>query len=118
VTAYEITHAEQAGWQRRAAAELGRILAEHPGLPALAWTVGPAGATLSGRVGGLAPAARVRAVFDAWRAALALDEPQPGTIAGVTYLHAGTGRNRVRVTLSATVCDDNEGDVRDEGDVR
>ncbi|KDA41263.1 MULTISPECIES: hypothetical protein [unclassified Frankia] len=112
MTAYEIIHAEQAGWQRRAAAELGRILAEHPGLPALAWTVGPAGATLSGRVGGLVPAARVRADFDAWRAALALGEHQPGTGAGVTHLHAAAYRNRVRVTLSATVCDDDEGDVR------
>jgi hypothetical protein len=112
VTGYEISHEDQAGWQRRAAAELGRILAEQRGLPVIAWTVGPAGATLSGRVGGLAPAARVRAVFDAWRAALGLDEHRPGTSAGVTYLHAAADRNRVRVTLAAAVCDDeNEGGV-------
>jgi hypothetical protein len=112
VTAYEITHADQAGWQRRAAAELARILATHRDLPAIAWTVGPAGATLSGRVGGLAPAARVRAVFDAWRQALALDEHRPSTNMGVTYLHAAADRNRVRVVLAATACDDDEGDVQ------
>jgi hypothetical protein len=113
VTAYEITHADQAGWQRRAAAELGRILAEHRGLPVIAWTVGPAGATLSGRVGAVAPAPLVRAVFDTWRVALGLGEHRPSTSAGVTYLHAAADRNRVRVVLAAAVCDD-----EDEGGAR
>jgi hypothetical protein len=111
VTAYEVTREEQAGWQRRAAAELGRVLAAHRDLPVVAWTVGPAGARLSGRVGGVAPA-RVRAVFDAWRVALVLGEHRPGTSAGVTYLTASAERNRVRVTLSATVCDDDGEDGR------
>jgi hypothetical protein len=113
VTAYEITHADQAGWQARAAAELARILAEHRGLPVIAWTVGPAGATLTGRVGAVAPATRVRAAFDAWRVALGLGEHRPSMSAGVTYLHATADRNRVRVTLAATVCDDDgEGGAR------
>jgi hypothetical protein len=45
--------------------------------------------------------------------ALVLGEHRPGTSAGVTYLTASAERNRVQVTLSATVCDD-----EDEGGVR
>ena len=71
--AARITQADRARWQRQAAAELARILGAHPELPAIAWTVGPAGCVLAGRVNGLAPPGRVREVFGAWRAALALD---------------------------------------------
>jgi hypothetical protein len=109
VTAYEITHADQAGWQRRAAAELARILAAHRGLPVVAWTVGPAGASLSGRVSGVAPAGQVRAAFEVWRAALELDAHPEAATGGVIYLHAAGYRNRVHVGLAATVFDDGEG---------
>ena len=70
--ALEITQADQARWQRQAAGELARILDAHPELPAIAWTVGPAGCVLAGRVGGLAPSWQVRDVFTAWQAALRL----------------------------------------------
>ncbi len=49
------TPAQRTG-ERRAAAELVAILTAHPDLPVIAWTVGPAGATLTGQVNGLAPA--------------------------------------------------------------
>jgi hypothetical protein len=109
VTAYEMTHEDQAGWQRRAAAELGRILAAHRGLPMIAWTVGPAGASLTGQVSRLAPAGRVRASFELWRAALALDTHPEAAAGGVVYLRAAGYRNRVHVGLAAAVFDDGEG---------
>ena len=51
---------DRARWQRQAAAELAAILDACPDLPCIAWTVGPAGCVLAGRVNGLASAARVR----------------------------------------------------------
>jgi hypothetical protein len=50
-----ITQADRSRWQQRAAAELAAILAAHPGLPVLAWTVTASGGALSGQI--LAPAA-------------------------------------------------------------
>ena len=47
---FEITQADQARWQRRAAAELAAILDGHRDLPCIAWTVGPAGSVLAGQV--------------------------------------------------------------------
>ena len=98
---------EQAWWQRRAAVELGRILDAHQELPPIAWTVGPAGCVLAGRVNGLAPAGHVRAVFGAWRTALALElgREQPGG-AGMVFLHAAARRGGVKVRITATVFDD------------
>lgn len=101
--------AEQWLWQRRAAAELAAILAAHPELPAIAWTVGPAGCTLAGRVAPWAPATRVRAVFAGWATALGLHEtlgPGAAAAGGVSYLRAGAQRNRVRLALTATVDDE------------
>jgi hypothetical protein len=113
VTFFEITHAERAGWQRRAAAELAAILDTHRDLPVIAWTVGPVGASLIGRINGLAPAEQVRASFDAWRAALAICEhTQTPAGSGIAYLHAVTRRNRVRVGLTATVFDHDQGHDR------
>jgi len=104
VTGLETTQAERAGWQRRAAAELVWILDTHRDLPLVAWTVGPAGATLVGHVNGLAPAGQAQAVFHRWRAALALGE-HTETISGsaTRYLQAVARRNRVRLALTATV---------------
>jgi hypothetical protein len=102
--ALEIIQADLARWQRQAAAELAAILDAHPGLAAIAWTVGPAGCVLAGRVNGLAPAGQVRDVFDAWRAALALAEYREHRLGGgVTGLHAAARRDLVRVRLTATV---------------
>jgi len=102
--ALEIIQADRARWQRQAAGELARILDAHPGLPAIAWTVGPAGCVLAGRVNGLARAGQVRDVFDAWRAALALAEYREHQVGGgATWLHPAARRDLVRVRLTATV---------------
>ena len=106
-TMFPITQGEQASWQRRAAAVLAALLDTHRDLPAIAWTVGPAGAMLSGRVAGLGPAATVRAVFHDWRSALCLVEHSetvggPGTC----HLWAAASRDRVQLALTATVFDD------------
>jgi hypothetical protein len=99
-----VIQADRARWQRGAAAELAAVLDAHPGLPAIAWTVGPAGCVLVGRVNGLAPAGQVRDVFDAWRAALALEEYREHQLGGgATWLHAAARRDLVRVRLTATV---------------
>ncbi len=104
--------AEQAAWQRRAAAELAAILDVHAGLPLITWTVGPAGSVLVGRVSGLAPAARVREVFTAWRKGLALeDEREDRMSGGAAWLHATARRRDVTVRLTATVFDDEDGDL-------
>ena len=102
---WEITQDDRAGWQRQAAAELAAILDDCAGLPCIAWTVGPAGAVLAGRVNGLAPAAQVRETFSAWRAALALDEvtETPSGNGTAVYLHARAMRNGVAVSVTATV---------------
>lgn len=73
-----ITQADRSGWQQRAAAELAAILAAHPGIPVIAWTVTASGGALSGQV--LAPASVRRGLFGQWRQALGLDEltrPRP-----------------------------------------
>ena len=67
-----ITQADRSGWQQRAAAELAAILAAHPGIPVIAWTVTASGGALSGQV--LAPAAVRRGLFGQWRLALGLGE--------------------------------------------
>jgi hypothetical protein len=107
--AAQITQADRARWQRRAAAELARILGAHPGLPAIAWTVGPAGCVLAGRVNGLAPPCQVREVFGAWRMALALEADREQPCAGGTvFLRAAARRSGVRVRIIATVFEGGE----------
>ena len=82
-----ITQADRSGWQQRAAAELTAILAAHPGIPVIAWTVTASGGALSGQV--LAPASVRRGLFGQWRQALGLDELTETPAAGGTavYLH-------------------------------
>jgi hypothetical protein len=108
--AVQIAQADRARWQRQAASELCRILEECAGLPPVAWTVGPAGCLLAGRISGLAPAGQVRAAFTAWRAALALEDhrEQPGG-GGTVRLHAAARRGGVKVRVTATVFEAGEG---------
>lgn len=102
MTAIEISQGDRARWQHRAAAELGRILAAHPDLPCISWTVGPAGSVVAGHISGLAPAGQARQIFEAWR--LALEEYRDQEMSGGTaWLHAAVRRRQVRVRLSATV---------------
>jgi hypothetical protein len=104
---FPITQAEQAGWQRRDTAVLAAILDTHRDLPVIVWTVWPAGAMLSGRIAGPGSAAEVRALFHDWRSALCLAEHSE-TVggSGICYLRAVGRRDRVRLSLTATVFDD------------
>ena len=61
VTGGWITQADRARWQQQAAAELAAILAGHPDIPVIAWTVTASGGALSGQV--LAPAAGRRCLL-------------------------------------------------------
>ena len=47
-----IIRADRERWQRDAVRELASILDAHPGLPLIAWAVGPAGGSLAGMVPG------------------------------------------------------------------
>jgi len=108
VTGGWITQADRSGWQQRAAAGLAAILAAHPGIPVIAWTVTASGGALSGRV--LAPAAVRRGLFGQWRQALGLDDVSEIPAAGGTavYLHARGVLGGVSVSVTATVFDDGE----------
>ena len=108
VTGGWITQADRSRWQLRAAAELAAILAAHPGIPVLAWTVTASGGALSGQV--LAPAASRRGLFGQWQRALGLDEvtETPSATGTHVYLHARGVRSGVAVSVSATVFDGKE----------
>ena len=67
-----ITQADRVRWQLLAAGELAAILAAHPDMPAIAWTVTASGGALSGQL--LVPAASRRGLFTQWRRALGLGE--------------------------------------------
>ena len=104
-----ITQDDRSGWQQRAAAELAVILAAHPGIPVIAWTVTASGGALSGQV--LAPAAGSRReLFAQWQRALGLDEAAetPSRTGTPVYLHARGMRGGVMVSVAATVFDDEE----------
>ena len=104
-----ITQADRSRWQQRAAAELAAILAAHPGIPVIAWTVTASGGALSGRV--LAPAAGRRGLFGQWRQVLGLDEvtETPSATGAAVYLHARGVRGGVAVSVAVTVFDSEEG---------
>jgi hypothetical protein len=109
VTGGWITQADRARWQQRAAGELAAILAAHPDMPVISWTVTAAGGALSGQV--LIPAAGRRSLFGQWRQALGLGEVTeiPSAIGMPVYLHARGVRGGVTVSLAATVFDDEDG---------
>ncbi len=108
VTGGWITQADRSRWQQRAAAELAAILAGHPGLPVIAWTVTASGGALSGQV--LAPAPGRRGLFAEWREALGLDEATQTPSAGGSpvYLHARGVRGGVAVSIAAAVPHDGD----------
>ena len=108
VTGGWIRQADRSRWQQQAASELAVILAGHPDVPVIAWTVTASGGALSGQV--LAPGAGRRGLFAMWRKALGLDEVTEIPSAGGTpvYLHARGVRGGVSVSVTATVFDDGE----------
>ena len=99
VTGGWITRADRERWQRDAVRELAVILGGCDGLPLIAWTVGTAGAGLTGQVAG----AGGRAAFTAWQRALAMDDVAETAVSGGTWLRARTWRGGVRVTVTVTV---------------
>ena len=105
VTGGWITQADRSRWQQQAAAELAAILAGHPDLPVIAWTVTASGGALSGQV--LAPAAGRRGLFGEWRQALGLDEvtETPSANGTPVDLHARGVRSGSAVSVTATVFD-------------
>lgn len=100
-----VTQADRCRWQQRAAAELAVILAAHPDIAVVAWTVTASGGALSGQV--LAPAASRRGLFAEWCQALGLAEVTETPSAGgaAVYLHARGVRGGVTVSVTATVFD-------------
>jgi hypothetical protein len=108
VTGGWITQPDRSRWQQQAASELAVILAAHPGIPVLAWTVTASGGVLSGQV--LAPAASRRGLFGQWQRALGLEEVTeiPSATGTPVYLRARGVRGGVAVSVSATVFDDEE----------
>jgi hypothetical protein len=108
VTGGWIGQGDRSRWQQRAADELAAILAAHPGIPVIAWTVTASGGALAGKV--LAPASVRRGLFGQWRQALGLDEVTEIPAAGGTavYLHARGVLSGVSVSVTATVFDGGE----------
>ena len=103
-----ITQADRVRWQQRAAGELAAILAAHPDMPVIAWTVTASGGALSGQV--LAPARAGAELFGQWQRALGLDEvtETPSAAGTPVYLHARGIRGGVTVSVAATVFDGEE----------
>jgi hypothetical protein len=101
VTGGWITRADRERWQRDAVRELAAILDAHPGLPLIAWAVGPSGGSLSGRIAG----AGTRAAFTAWQQALGLEDvlKVPAAVSDGTWLRARAWRGSVRITVTAMV---------------
>jgi hypothetical protein len=104
-----ITQAGRVRWQQLAAGELAAILAAHPDMPAIAWTVTASGGALAGQV--LVPAASRRGLFTRWRQALGLGEvtETPSATGMPVYLHARGVRGGVAVSVTAAVFDDGDG---------
>lgn len=105
----DITHAERADWQRRAANELAAILSAHHDLPIIGWTLASVGSSLVGQVNGPAPTSQRRRVFDAWRMALRLGAACEVVFRdGTVVLKASAHRDRVRVMLAASLPPEDE----------
>jgi hypothetical protein len=109
VTSWWDPQVDQWVWQRRATAELAAILAGHPDLPALSWTVGAAGCALTGRIRPQAGAQGTRRMFAQWQEALGLSEPagRPGVVtsdpSGVRHLRSRGRRGGVRILLAGDI---------------
>jgi hypothetical protein len=98
-----VSQADQARWQQEASAELDAILAAHPDLPPISWTITP-----SGRITGqaLVPGDPhgSRELFTAWQQGLELQDVRETTMSDDTsYVCARGSRGTVRLTLTAVV---------------
>jgi hypothetical protein len=98
-----VTQADRARWQQQALAELSAILAAHPGLPAISWTITPSGG-LTGQALVPGDPHGSRELFTAWREALELHDVRETTMGdGTCYVRVQTSRGTIRVTLTAIV---------------
>jgi hypothetical protein len=113
-----ITDREQLGWQRRAVRVLTGLLerAHRDGLPVVQWSVTHAGAGLAGRCL-RGEAARRRADFDAWCAALEATERRERRQGSTTHLYAVARHydGLVSVALLADLYDDQDEAAGDAG---
>jgi hypothetical protein len=98
-----VTQADRARWQQQASAELSAILAAHPDLPAISWTITPGGG-LTGQALVPGDPRGSRELFTAWRQALQLHDVRETTIGdGTGYVRVHASRGTIRVTLTAVV---------------
>jgi len=98
-----VTQADRARWQQQASAELSAILAAHPDLPAISWTITPGGG-LTGQALVPGDPRGSRELFTAWRHALELHDVQETTMGdGTGYVRAHVSRGTIRLTLTAVV---------------
>jgi hypothetical protein len=113
VTLFDITHGERAGWQQRPARELANDPARSPGLADHRVDLGFGRQhRVVGHVTGPASPDQLRRAFDSWRTALLPCQPSEVSFRdGTVFLKATTHRNRVRVTLTATLPPHRDGEV-------
>jgi hypothetical protein len=98
-----VSQADRAQWQQQASAELAAILAAHPDLPAITWTITPGG-SLTGQALVPGDPRGSRKLFAAWRQALGLQDVQETTMGdGTSYVRVHASRGTIRVTLSSVV---------------
>jgi hypothetical protein len=98
-----VTQADRAHWLQQASAELSAILAAHPDLPAISWTI-TTGGGLTGQALVPGDPRGSRDLFTAWRQALELQDVQETTMSdGTAYARAHASRGTIRVTLTAVV---------------
>jgi hypothetical protein len=98
-----IALSDQIAWQRRAAGLLTQLLLRYSHLPALSWTVGNAGCTLTGTVSTLPPEEEIRQAFAAWADVLGLTVTPARVDSVSTRLMATGRRDGVRLLLAATI---------------
>jgi hypothetical protein len=98
-----VSQADRAQWQQQASAELAAILAAHPDLPAITWTITPGGG-LTGQALVPGDPRGSRELFTAWRRALGLQGVQETTMGdGTSYVRVHASRGTIRVTLTSGV---------------
>jgi len=98
-----VSQADQARWQQEASAELAAIIAAHPDLPPISWTITPGG-RITGQALVPGDLRSSRKLFTAWRQALELQDVQEtGMSDDTSYVRARGARGTVRLTLTAVV---------------
>jgi hypothetical protein len=98
-----VSQADQAQWQQQASAELATIIAAHPDLRAISWTITPGG-RIKGQALVPGDPRSSGELFTAWRQALELRDVQETTMSdGTSHVRARGTRGTVRLTLTVVV---------------